>query len=515
MPNPLRTATGQNQRTLKPEGPLNLDITQAQWVNSLYAVVLAALLLSTGKIADSWGRKRAFLLGLVVFVAGSVWAGLSEIAGTLISARAVQAVGAAFIMPSTLSTVNAVFRGKYRAAAFGVWGAVISGAAAVGPLAGGALTQWVSWHWIFLVNVPIGLIVAGGAVLTVRETRSPETRPGVDVDGAQLSAIAFGALVFAVIEGPSLGWWTPQSELTVFGLTWPATASVSAVPVALLIAAVGFALFIRWEKHREKVQRSALLDLGLFTYSTFSWGNITAGAVAIGEFAIIFVLPLYLINALGLSVMSAGLVLAAMAVGAFISGAAARHVAGRFGAPGTVLIGLSLEVVGALILALILGPDTSGWLIALPLVIYGVGLGFASAQLTGTVLRDIPVENSGQASATQSTVRQIGSSLGTAISGSVFSVSLALSLPKALNSIGFNGPAAEGIAQAARQSAGSSIAGLRAQGAASPFGEETAVLVRALSDGMSDAARWSLLAAVAFLGLGFIGALQVRKAAQG
>ena len=223
----------------------------------------------------------------------------------------------------------------------------------------------MSWHWIFLVNVPIGLIVAGGAVLTVRETRSPETRPGVDVDGAQLSAIAFGALVFAVIEGPSLGWWTPQSELTVFGLTWPATASVSAVPVALLIAAVGFALFIRWEKHREKVQRSALLDLGLFTYSTFSWGNITAGAVAIGEFAIIFVLPLYLINALGLSVMSAGLVLAAMAVGAFISGAAARHVAGRFGAPGTVLIGLSLEVVGALILALILGSDTSGWLLSL------------------------------------------------------------------------------------------------------------------------------------------------------
>ena len=127
---------------------LGLDLTQAQWVNSLYAVLLAALLLSTGKIADSWGRKRAFLAGLGVFVAGSVLAGFSTSASTLISARAVQAVGAALIMPSTLSTVNAVFRGKYRAAAFGVWGAVISGAAAVGPLAGGALTQWVSWHWI-------------------------------------------------------------------------------------------------------------------------------------------------------------------------------------------------------------------------------------------------------------------------------------------------------------------------------------------------------------------------------
>ena len=124
---------------------LQLNLTQAQWVNSLYAVLLAALLLSTGKIADNWGRKHAFLAGLTIFVVGSVLAGFSISAATLISVRAVQAIGAAFIMPSTLSTVNAVFRGKYRAAAFGVWGAVISGAAAVGPFVGGALTEWVSW----------------------------------------------------------------------------------------------------------------------------------------------------------------------------------------------------------------------------------------------------------------------------------------------------------------------------------------------------------------------------------
>lgn len=492
---------------------LGLDLTQAQWVNSLYAVLLAALLLSTGKIADSWGRKRAFLAGLGVFVAGSVLAGFSTSASTLISARAVQAVGAALIMPSTLSTVNAVFRGKYRAAAFGVWGAVISGAAAVGPLAGGALTQWVSWHWIFLVNVPIGVIVAIGAVLTVRETRSPDKLPGIDVDGAQLSAIAFGTLVFAIIEAPDLGWWTPKEPLTVFGWTWPTTAPVSPVPVALAISAVAFALFIRWEQHRKRVERSALLDLGLFSYSTFSWGNITAGAVAIGEFAIIFILPLYLINALGLSVMSAGLVLAAMAVGAFLSGAAARHVAARFGAPGTVLIGLALEVVGVVILALVMGANTSGWLIAAPLTLYGLGLGLASAQLTGTVLRDIPVQRSGQGSATQSTVRQIGSALGTAVSGSVFSMALAITLPKTLTAAGITGPLADATSTTTRQSAGSAITQLRMEGTASAFGDQTAVVVQALSEGMADAARWSLLAATAFLALGFVGALQVRRAA--
>lgn len=493
-------------------GDLQLDLTEAQWVNSLYAVLLAALLLSTGNLADRWGRKRLFLAGLVVFVAGSILAAAASTAGMLIGARAVQAVGAAFIMPSTLSTVNAVFRGKYRAAAFGVWGAVISGAAAVGPLAGGALTQWTSWHWIFLVNLPLGAIVFIAALFTVPETRGEMKRPGVDVDGALLSAIGFGALVFAVIEGPGLGWWTPKNDLTIFGWVWPKEAVVSAVPVAFAVAAVALVLFVVWERHREKVQRAALLNLNLFSLSTFSWGNLTAAMVAVGEFAIIFVLPLYLINALGLDVMGAGLVLAAMAIGAFLSGAAARHLAAKFGAPGTVLIGLGLEVAGALALALILRSATPGWIIAIPLTVYGLGLGLASAQLTGTVLRDIPVDVSGQGSATQSTVRQIGSALGTAFAGATLSVSLALTLPAALGDAGITGAKAASLADATRQSAGTTILQLREQGSHSSFGDQTPMAVDALASGFADATRWALLIATVFLALGFIGAFRLRQA---
>ncbi len=180
---------------------------------------------------------------------------------------------------------------------------------------------------------------------------------------------------------------------------------MSPVPLGRTISAVGFALLIRLEKHRERGHRSALLYLELFSYSTFSWGNITAGAVAIGEFAIIFVLLLYLINTLDLCTMLSGLVLAAMAIGAFFSVAAAPTSRHGTGAPGTVLIGLGLEAVGVLILVLLMGPDTNGWIIAAPLTLYGLGLGFASAQLTGTMLRDTPVDDSGQASATQTTVR--------------------------------------------------------------------------------------------------------------
>ena len=493
---------------------LELNLTDAQWVNSLYAVLLAALLLSTGRLADRWGRKLLFLIGLAVFVGGSLTAALSGTAAALIAARAIQAVGAALIMPSTLSTVNAVFRGRYRAAAFGVWGAVISGAAAVGPLAGGVLTQWASWHWIFLVNIPLGAAIALAAVFTIPETRGDGLLPGADVDGALLSAIGFGALIFAIIEGPDLGWWSPQGELSVFGWSWPTDFPISVVPVAFIVAFIALVLFVIWENHRKKVQRSALLDLELFSFSTFSWGNLTAAMVAVGEFTLIFVLPLYLINGLGLSVMHAGLLLAAMAGGAFFSGAIARHIADKFGPAGTVLLGLGIEVTGVLILVFIIQGDTQGWLIAIPLTIYGLGLGLASAQLTGTVLRDIPVANSGQASATQSTVRQIGSAFGTAVGGATMSVVLALTLPTTLNNVGMAGPGTDQLAEATRQSAGTVITQLRDQGSVSSFGEQTDVIVEALSDGLADATRGALMVAVVFLLLGLLGAFFLQRAAR-
>nr|AMP56531.1 MFS_1 [uncultured bacterium] len=444
---------------------------------------------------------------MVVFVASSVFAGMVTTSGMLLTARAAQAVGAAMIMPSTLSTVNAVFRGKHRAMAFGIWGAVISGAAAIGPLAGGALTQWASWRWIFFVNLPIGVLLVVAALMVVPETHG-DRRPGFDYLGFLLSATGLGTLVFAIIEGPEYGWWQQVGQLSFFGVAWPSSFALSAIPFALLVSVVNLTVFVWWELRRLHHGQTAVMDLRLFALPTFSWGNLTAAMVAVGEFALLFVLPLFLINALGLSVMQAGVILAAMAAGSFASGGMARHVAGRLGSPGTVILGLALELTSVLALSLVVGPETPGWVLAIPLVFYGLGLGLASAQLTGTVLRDVPVGQSGQGSAAQSTVRQVGSALGTAIAGGALAMTLSHSLPNALARGGFTGPEADQLAEVTRLSAGSNLAGLRADASA-----EGVRLLGALVDGLAEATRAAMMTSSAFLLIGLAGSIAVFRVA--
>lgn len=481
---------------------LSLDLSDAQWVTTSYAVILSALLLISGRVGDRMGRRRLFLGGVALFVIASVLAALASGAATLIGARLLQGVGGALILPSTLSSVNATFRGRERAAAFGVWGAVMAGAAALGPLLGGWLTSSFSWPWIFLVNVPIGLMVLLGTVLWVGESRESESarRGRLDLVGAVLSALSFGVLVFAVIEATTLGWWTQKAALDLFGRTIDLPGSLSLVPVLLLVGALLLAAFVLWERRRATRGEEVLLDLSLFGLPAFSWGNLTAGTVAIGEFGLLFVLPLYLVNVRGLGTLHAGFVLAAMAGGALLSGMAARHLAAMIGAPRTVLVGLGLEVVGVVGLGLFLSTTTSIALIVVVLVLYGLGLGLASAQLTSTVLAPVPADQSGQGSAAQSTVRQLGTALGTAISGAL----LAAGLSSGVDTL--TGGAAR-YGQALTDSAGSILPQLRAQGAG------PAVLAP-LDTVFSDGSRLAMLGAAGFLLLGLVGAVFVARAAR-
>ncbi|WP_040812857.1 MFS transporter [Nocardia concava] len=479
---------------------LQLNFTQAQWINSIYAVVLAALLITSGRLGDRLGRRNMFALGVIVFLIGSVLSAQAHSAWPLILGRIVQGIGAAGVMPGTLATMNAIFRGRDRIIAFAVWGSVISGVAAVGPLLGGWLTTYFTWPWIFLVNLPLGAVVLIGLVLFVPETRMGKAAPGLDVDGFLLSAIGFALLVFALIEGQTYGWWKPLREFPLAGWDWPATAPVSPIPILLALGVLALVLFIRWEQHRNLIGRSALLDPALFKIPSFRWGNITAFMVALGEFGLLFVLPLFMVNVLGLSTLGAGYVLAAMAVGAFLAAGIAEGLVRKYGPVRVVQLGLAFEAVAIALTALFVTPHISGWWLAVLLIGYGIGLGMASAQLTGTVLADVPPENSGQGSATQSTVRQVGSAFGTALIGALLSAALAHDLPKQLSKVpDLSDSAADTLATATRESAGGAITGVREHHGA------TAVL-DALTRAFTDSTRTTLLAGALFLLVGLASA---------
>lgn len=489
---------------------LDMDLTDAQWVTTLYALVFAGLLVTTGRLGDRLGRRRLFLIGVVVFMAGSLWAGFATSAGHLFGARVVQGIGGALILPSTLSTVNATFHGRDRAIAFAVWGSVISGMAAVGPLLGGWLTTDHAWQWIFYINLPIGAVLLAGIALFVPETRATGLAPGQDFVGFVLSAAGLALIVFALVEGSTYGWWRSIATLTVFGLSWSSGAALSPIPVTLAVGAVALITFVVWERYRARIGRSALLNVALFRLRSFSWGNIAVMVVSLGEFGLLFALPLYLQNALGMTALAAGVVLVFLALGAFVAGGLAAQLAQRTTPAAVASLGLALEVIGLVLLALVVHGSTGRWLIALILVLYGAGMGLASAQLTSVVLVEVPAAESGQGSATQSTMRQVGSALGAAVLGTVLGAATAAYASGALSSVaGLSGELATKLESALGTSAGTVIEQVRL-GMVNLGGADRGEVISSLATAFADGTRITLLAGALVLATGFLAALRLR-----
>jgi len=397
---------------------LNLSTTDAEWVNAIYALLFASLLLVSGRLSDIIGRRLMFVAGVGLFGFASVMVAISDASYELIGARALQGVAAAMILPASLSVLNAVYRGKDRAIAFAVWGATIGGMAALGPLVGGWLTTYHSWHWAFLINVPIAIAVIVGVLLLVPETRDTVDKRGIDVSGTVLGTLGLGALVFGLIEGQNYGWITPKKQFTAAGFTWPFD-SISAPGVALLLAAILLALFVWAEARRKAVGAVVLVDLSLFRIRTFGAGNLVALIVSLGEFGLLFILPLFLQSVIGYDALETGVILLALAAGSFIASGAGAGMARRIGPVLVLRIGMALEVIGVLWIALVLSTSVTGGTMAPGLFVYGLGVGFATAQLTGVILSEVPVAESGMASAVQSTSRQVGAAIGTALLGAV------------------------------------------------------------------------------------------------
>ena len=404
---------------------LKLDSTSAEWVNAIYTLVFAALLVTLGRMGDVLGRRAMYLAGLVLFVVASMVAGLASSGEMLIGARLVQGLGGAMILPSTQSILNANFRGRDRAIAFGIWGAVIGGMAAIGPLLGGWLTTNLSWRWAFYLNLPVGILAILGTLKYIRESRDEDTKLGFDLPGFILVTLGLSGVVFGLIEGRAYGWWAPNANhpFTVLGWTWP-SASISVIPIAIGGGLAAILLFAVVEIRRQRAGRFFLFDFSLWGFRAFRFGNLAGTIVSLGEFGLLFALPLFLQGVIGYSAFETGLVFLALALGSFLAAPLAVSVSRRWGPRRAVTLGMSLEAVGILVTTFLISKDTSGLLLAAPLFVYGIGVGLATAQLTSIVLSEIPGSRSGLASGTNSTMRQVGSALGVAILGTVLFATL-------------------------------------------------------------------------------------------
>ena len=485
---------------------LSLSSTEVQWVQESYVLVFASTLLIWGSLADRVGRRRLLVIGIVIFIASSVWAGTADSASSLILSRVVQGFGGAMVLPTTLSLVNATFQGKERGIAFAVWGSTIGGMVAVGPVLGGWLATDFTWRWAFLINVPLGIMIIVGLLLFAMESKSPGERKAIDWVGGLLSVLLFGPLVFGLIEGRVYGWWevNPKNSFSIGTFSW-AESGISVIPVALGLALLAGVVFVWWETMRARKNQGVLLDLNLFRIASFRNGSVAALIISMGEFGLIFAIPLWLQNVIGMTPIGAGLVLLWLAGGAFVASGIGGALSGKLPPARAVQLGVLLEIVGIVGFGLVASTDTGWQAIAPFLFLYGVGVGLATAQLTGVIMVDVPMEKTGQGSGSQSTVRQIGSALGIAVIGTMLFTGTESSLQDRLDEIGVPVASQAVIVEAVVDSAGAVIPQISGIVAATGVDTATADSIgQASGEAFTDGAQLAAYAAAGFLILGFL-----------
>ena len=439
-------------------GELGISLSTAEWINTLYLLAFAGLIITMGRLSDLVGRRRVFLAGIAAFSLASLACGLAPNGGVLLGARLVQGAGAAAILPSALDTVNVTFKGRERALAFGVWGSVIGGMAAFGPLIGGWVTTSFSWRWAFYVNVPIGILVVAGTLLLVRASKAEEVGHGFDLTGLISSTLGLGALVFGLVEGRNYGWWAPERGLSIAGLSWP-TNGISIIPVAFAVALVSLAVFVRSDRRRRDQGRTVMLDLRLFRLPRFRNGILAAATVSFGQLGMVFVLPLFFQAVLGYTALHTGVVLMPMAAGAFAGGPTAAWLSNRSEVRTAILVGMVLQATGIGLLGLVLQATVSAWVLAGPLVFIGLGVGMAAAQLGNVILKDVPDWASGQGSAAQGAFRRVGAAFGIAVLGTLLATTLGSGVRTELADVpSLSDAQTQQIATAVEASAGSALA---------------------------------------------------------
>jgi EmrB/QacA subfamily drug resistance transporter len=404
---------------------LGATVSDLQWIIDGYVLVFASLLLTGGILGDRYGRKRMFLSGLAIFTLASLGCGLSVSGGQLIGFRALQGVGAALLMPGTLSILTVTFPPEERARAIGLWAGVSGLALALGPTLGGWIVERSGWETVFFINVPIGAIAFAVAWRTVRESVSEQTRH-LDLPGLALGTAGLFCLTFGLIEANQRGW----GDGLIVG--------------SLVAAGVLLVAFVMWERRSPR----AMMPLSFFRIPAFSAGNAVAFSVSLGMFSIFLFVTLYMQAIRGYSPFQAGLRFLPMTLMIIVTAPLAGHVAQRIGPRAPMTYGLTLASLGLFGLTFV-QTDTPYWVLAILFVAMGHGVGATMAPMTAAVMGAVGPQRAGLGSSMTNTSREVGGVLGIALLGTVLFDRLGSVLAPRLTELGLSGAQATAIAQAA------------------------------------------------------------------
>jgi EmrB/QacA subfamily drug resistance transporter len=376
---------------------LGATLSELEWMVNAYTLTFAVLLLTGAALGDRFGRRRLFIIGLVVFTAGSALAALAPTTTMLIVARAIQGLGGAILTPLSLTILSAAVPRERRALALGAWGGIAGLAIAVGPLVGGAIAEGVAWQWIFWINVPIGLIAIPLAILRLDESHGPEG--GLDLPGLALASGGLLALVWGLVRGNELGWTDP----VIVG--------------SLAIGVVLLALFTGWEARAAH----PMLPLRLFRSRAFAAANVLSLFMFFGMFGSIFLLAQFFQVVQGYSPLEAGLRTLPWTAMPVVVAPLAGVLSTRTGTRPLLVLGMALMAIALAWLSLVTSPTVEYVTLAPAFVLAGTGMGLFFAPIANVILSAVRPEEEGKASGASNAIREIGGVFGVAVLAAVFS----------------------------------------------------------------------------------------------
>ncbi|HSX40159.1 MAG TPA: MFS transporter, partial [Candidatus Saccharimonadales bacterium] len=397
---------------------LHTDIQSIQWVITAYTLMLAAFTITGGRIGDLFGRKKMFVVGAVIFAVGSFITSISTSVGMMIGGESIiEGIGAALMLPATASLLVANFKGKDRAIAFGVWGSVAGASGPIGSILGGWLTVAYSWRWAFRINVFIAVILVIGSII-IKESHERSEKPSLDLVGVFLSAMGMLSIVYGLIESSEFGWWASKKDFVFFDkVISPFGLSPILFFIAYGLLIIGY--FFLWENYREKSGKTPLVSLKLFANHAFALGTLITAIISMGLLGFSFMFPVFWQAVLKLDPLQTGVAMVPMSITMFIVSPLSALLGHKLGMRILIQVGLLLTMIAIALMAFTLGPNITPWNMVPALVIFGVGLGAVMAQISNLTLSAVSVQQAGEASGVNNTLRQVGATLGVAIIGSV------------------------------------------------------------------------------------------------